>query len=157
MMSEPRHTALRGFAVRAGIHFSVATGFDCGPGQYCVSDYDAAKGHARTCRVPWGARAPQLCSLLDNLMLAARRRGGDWVEWCQSELTRQKTDQCDQAAVSHWSVLDNWCQTEHQKNGIRFRTQLPEKTCAALDQLALCLATSSRTSGTRSTGTSIAV
>lgn len=66
MMSEPRHTALRGFAVRAGIHFSVATGFDCGPGQYCVSDYDAAKGHARTCRVPWGGTGA-------SIVLAARQ------------------------------------------------------------------------------------
>ena len=52
MMAESRHTALSGFAVRAGIHFSVATGFDCGTGQCCASDYNAAKRHARTCRVP---------------------------------------------------------------------------------------------------------
>lgn len=88
MMAESRHTALSGFAVRAGIHFSVATGFDCGTGQCCASDYNAAKRHALKCCVPCEARAPQLRSLLYNLMLAARSGDGDWVECCRSKLTR---------------------------------------------------------------------
>lgn len=121
MMSEPRHTALSGFTVRAGVHFSVTTGFDCGAGRCCASDYNAAKRHARTCRVPDGAGAPQSCSLLYNLMLAARRGDRDWVECCRSEVTRQKTNESDQAAVSHWSVLDDKCRTKQWKYGIRFR------------------------------------
>ena len=35
MMSESRHTALSGFAVRAGVHFSFATGFDFGRQVLC--------------------------------------------------------------------------------------------------------------------------
>lgn len=35
MMSELRHTALSGFAVRAGIHFPFATGFDFGRPVLC--------------------------------------------------------------------------------------------------------------------------
>ena len=46
---------------------------------------------------------------------------------------------------------------KHQKSGIRFRTRLPARTSAVLDQLALRFAISSRISGTRSTGTVIAV
>ena len=77
MMPEPRYTALSGFAVRAELHFSVAAGFDCGAGQRCASDYSAAKRHARMCRVAWEAWAPQLCSPLYDLMLAARPGEGD--------------------------------------------------------------------------------
>ena len=88
MMSESRH-----------IRHSVASRFVPGStslwprastlgGQCCVSDYNAAKRHARKCRVPCEARAPQLRSLLYSLMLAARRGDGDWVECCRSALTR---------------------------------------------------------------------
>lgn len=88
MMSESRHTALSGFAVRAGVHFSVATGFDCGANQCCASDYNAAKRLDRIRPVPWETQAPRLRSLLCDLMLAVRRGGADWVECCRSELTR---------------------------------------------------------------------
>lgn len=63
-------------------------------------------------------------SLLYNLMLAECREHEDWVERYRSELSQWSTDEFDQTAISHWSLVDFWGCTAHENHRVQYRTQL---------------------------------
>jgi len=62
-------------------------------------------------------------SLLYNLMLAECGDNEDWVERYRAELSRWKTDEFDQTAVSDWSLPEFWDCIKHENHRVQYRSR----------------------------------